>query len=238
MLEGPALSETADFALALQQRAGVLGSVDGLSALLQRGLRSQNRRLVKACMRLLRLNKDRLDLTEFADDVRNGFAAGLKGEFSDVFADIEAQEQEKLLQGNDERGENFEEREETEFSGPLNDSACAEDSGNSNAENESSHEVEEEVGENGEEEGEENTTNDVHADEVPEFGTNFRIFLEQLESSGQIYEQIPIRGLQGYLWHEEQLTLSQTCEKIPAPEIAKKSRKQRHLATVLGFKRL
>ena len=92
MLEGPALSETADFALALQQRAGVLGSVEGLSALLQRGLRSHSRRLVKACMRLLRLNKDRLNLAEFADDVRGGLAAGMKGEFGDVFSDIDAKE--------------------------------------------------------------------------------------------------------------------------------------------------
>lgn len=130
MLEGPALSETADFALALQQRAGVLGSVDGLSALLQRGLRSQSRRLVKACMRLLRLNKDRLDLTEFADDVRNGFAAGLKGEFADVFDDIKTRERERLCGENDEHGENLEEREEAECAGPVNDSTCAESSEN------------------------------------------------------------------------------------------------------------
>lgn len=157
-------------------------------------------------MRLLRLNKDRLDLTEFAEDVRNGFAAGLRSEFADVFDDIDAREREKLSGGNDEHGENMEEREEAECTGPINDSACAEDSEKETHEDTPIYEAEESVEEVSEDEKETSVENDVNSTqgkEVSEFGANFDSLLKQLEDDGRVYERVPVRGLQGYLRCEE-----------------------------------
>lgn len=131
-------------------------------------------------MRLLRLNKDRLDLTEFADDVRKGFATGLKGEFSDVFDAIEAKEREKLCEGNDEHGENLEERDEAEYVGPLNDSSCAEESAHTTRDT-LSHEIEEnaeEADENEEEVSVEGNVAEIPVQHAPEFGVRFNTFLE------------------------------------------------------------